>query len=50
LKSMDLAAGLHTASKNFFRDDLAENKGQSGRYATHENALRRRIPVLVPSV
>jgi hypothetical protein len=38
---MDLAAELHTAIKNFFSDDLAENKGQSGRYATHENALCR---------
>jgi len=50
VKSMDLADELHTAIKNFFSDDLAENKGQSGRYATHESALRRRIPVLVPSI
>jgi hypothetical protein len=50
VKSFDLAAELHTAIKNFFSDDLAENKGQSGRYATHENALRPRIPVLVPSI
>ena len=50
VKSMDLAAELHTAIKNFFSDNLAENKGHSDLYATHENALSRRIPVLVPSV